>query len=130
MNATPGPWKWDTDGWAAADASGSVYHSDGENEAIEKYMGLRLCGPDGVPVIPLCIDHYKVEYDGDPITPANRALIAAAPTLIMVLRDTADELPCASRPRSQAGTVNDCDCWACDRVQIIQHAIASVEVAS
>jgi len=78
---TPGPWTWDKDGWEAADTSGSVYSGDGENPAIEKYMGLTLRGAGRKAIIPLVIDHWQVEYDGNPISPADRRLIAAAPDM-------------------------------------------------
>lgn len=61
---------------------------------------------------------------GSTLTEADARLIAAAPTMLMVLQDSADELPCSSRPREQAGMVNDCDCWSCDRVEIMRAVIA------
>ena len=39
-------------------------------------------GANKTPIIPIRIDHYKMMYDGNPITPANRKLIAAAPDLL------------------------------------------------
>ena len=91
MEHTPGPWNWG-DGWNAIDKGGSMYSSDGEgNPHIEKYMDLQLMGGT-THIIPLRIDHYSVGYDGDPITPADRALIAAAPELLAALKVAQDVL--------------------------------------
>ena len=73
-------WHWSAD-WAVIDKAGTVYHNDDPESLIEKYMDLQLmCGDKEV--IPIRIDHHEVIYDGDPITPEHRALIAAAPELL------------------------------------------------
>ena len=81
MKYTPGPWIWGN-GWKVADKIGTVYYDDGENPQIEKYMDMGLKGADGEIIIPLRIDHYKMIYDGKPITPIHRNLIASAPELL------------------------------------------------
>jgi hypothetical protein len=78
---TPRPWIWG-DGWEDIDKIGTVYHNDGENPSIEKYMDLQLYGKVG-PIIPIRIDHFEVIYDGDPINKADRRLIEAAPDLLL-----------------------------------------------
>lgn len=87
MKHTPGLWRWGED-WKAADEGGSVYYSDGEgNLLIEKYMDMQLYGGNGKPIIPIRIDHFEMIYDGDPISLADRKLIAAAPLLLEALED-------------------------------------------
>ena len=76
---TPG-WIWGN-GWEVIDRAGTMYRGDDPDTIIEKYMDLQLVAGDEV-IIPLRIDHYEPEYDGAPIRPEHRALIAAAPDLL------------------------------------------------
>ena len=87
---TPGPWAWDETNWRKIDAGGTVFSEDGKNAHVEKFMDLQLQAGK-IPVIPIRIDHYTVIYDGNPISPANRALIAAAPDLYAALEAMADK---------------------------------------
>ena len=86
MSYTPGPWTWGED-WPTIDKLGTVYNDeDVEGEKIDKYMDLQLYGKDGKEIIPVRIDHYEVIWDGDPIKPEDRRLIAAAPDLLVALK--------------------------------------------
>lgn len=82
------PWRWG-DGWKVADARGSVYHEGGEKPDIEKYMNMQLFDENGKAIIPIRIDHYEMIYDGKPITPVHRALIAAVPLLLTACKRVA-----------------------------------------
>jgi len=75
---TPTPWRWGKD-WTDA----AFGDPDDELNSGKKYADLALIGADDSQVIPLRIDHYKVEIDhgGTPettIKAADRAFIVRA----------------------------------------------------
>jgi len=80
---TPGPWQWG-DGWKELETN----PRDPNHEYTgPKYADIGLNGPDKRnPIIPIRVDHYEIEWDSAndllDLTPANRALIAAAPDLL------------------------------------------------
>lgn len=82
---SPGPWHWD-DGWLQAEQHGYFGCEEREDSGL-KFAALELFDANSKNVIPIRIDHYEIIYDGDPITPANRALIASAPDLLAALEE-------------------------------------------
>lgn len=76
-----GQWYWG-DGWKVADKAGRCYHDEDDKDCpFEKYMDFQLFDSEGEPVIPIRFDHYEMIYDGDPIKPEHRAMIAASPLM-------------------------------------------------
>jgi len=74
MKQHPAPWKWDNESdWQKFD---NIDWYEG-NES-EKYLNLRLVDARGNDVLPLRVDHYSIELDGNLPDAQTRARIVAA----------------------------------------------------
>jgi hypothetical protein len=125
---TPGPWQW-AEGW-------DELSTDEYGNPEQKYLDLRLIGRDGEDVVPLRLDHRRVEIDTkrsgpETILPADRQVIAAAPDLLAAARlalggfdpiTGADDAYCH---RGESYTRNECR--NCQRVDALRAAIRKAE---
>ena len=83
---TPGPWYWGED-WSL-----KVWLGDDDEDGGVKYADLQLYGAGDQVILPLRIDHYDAIFDAagpEAVSEADRRLIAAAPTLLEALIETA-----------------------------------------
>lgn len=87
---TPAPWRW-ADDWKIAEKQDQARARGGPDRddlETEKYLDLRLLGPNDEEILPTRIDHRELIVDSALdafISRPNRALISAAPDMYEAL---------------------------------------------